>query len=422
MQHLQRLLDDSEFEEGSRERRAREAVKSLFRQVQGIQFPPPVEEPGQLRVLHSLEKESLAPGFVKQIGHLKRKISKFLRPKKLLEKTLDGISFLLVVEEYLRIFNKGESLTLSGIVQRTEAEERKFLVSHMQDWVDYYFEVNFLKKDLVEKGVAKLIEMASEDHRDFQFETLQQSFDYFCAGLRAKEEREKTVRLKLLGKAVENIQSAYPQLEGAEVLQKVLEDESLQGKLFELSEVFETVVEAALEQEKQRDRARVDFLKDKLQKQDSDRVFAQTRLEELESENRGWKQQLAQLGEDNQVLRVKLNAQKGELEKLRKINSGESSSHVQLEVLMQSNAELDQKNQELRRQLQHFQVPGQGAESPGESRNLAHLLHSQTLTEETLLRENDTLRRRVEELLLQKGGLSAGDARGVFKKARSAEK
>lgn len=428
MKHIRRTLDVSGLEQDSPEFTSRHTIKSLFSRIESVHFPLPVQSKEQLRVLNTLEKESLDSSFIQQIGHLKRKISKFLRPKKLLEKTLDGISFLLVVEEYLRIFNKGETLTLSGIVQRTEAEERKFLMTHIQDWIHFYFEANFLKKDLVEKGVVQLIEMASEDHPDFQFEVLKKSFQYFCQELRTKEEREKSIRLKLLSKSVENINSAWPELDGQELIYKMLEDESLQGKLFGFDEILETVLDAAISQEKTKASIQVEFLKEKLQVQDTNYVYIKEQCDELERENLRWKQQLKELEEEYQKIRVKLTAQKEELRNLRKINSGESNSNVQFEILIQKNAELNQQNNVLRDQLEDSRLVATGA-------NLTDLLdelksserdhQSQSLVahvKETLLRENENLRRRVTELVQREKQIEERVRRESFKKTQSNEK
>lgn len=428
IKHVRRTLDYSQLQQDSPDFLNRRAVKTLFPRIESVHFPVPVQSREKLSVLNSLKKEALDSTFIQQIGHLKRKISKFLRPKQLLEKTLDGISFLLVVEEYLRIFNKGETLTLSGIVQRTEAEERKFLMNHIQDWIHYYFEVNFLRKDLVERGVLQLIEMASEDHPDFQFEVFKKSFEYFCQELRTKEEREKSIRLKLLAKSVENINSAWPELEGQELLRKMLEDESLQGKLFGFDEILETVLEAALSQDKLKTQAQVEFMKEKMQMQDTNYVYMKEQYEQLERENMNWKKQLNNLEEEYQIIRVKLTAQKEELSNLRKINSGESNSNVQFEILIQKNAELNQENSMLKDQLEDSRLLTTGADLTdlldqlksskrgGDSRAMvAHI-------KQTLLQENEGLRKRVAELVEREKQLEDVARRGSFKKVQLNQK
>ena len=295
-----------------------------------------------------MDKESLNPDFIAQIGHLKRKISKFLRPKRLLNKTLDGISFLLVVEEYLNIFNKGETLTISGIVQRTEQEERKFLMNHIQDWIDYFFETNFLDSEMVQKAVIKLLEMAGEDNIDFRFEVFQKAFQYFQEELVQKKESEKAIRLKFLIKSLENVNSAWPELEGIDVLHKILEDESLKQKLFSIEEIYEGFIENLFLKEKATFRNQLDIFREKLNNRDSNCIFLQDQLELLQKENIQWKTELSKLEQEYQNLRIKMNSQKEELIHLRKISSGESSLTIQLEVLIKKNAELNQENLQIK--------------------------------------------------------------------------
>lgn len=351
-----------------------------------------------------MDKESLNPDFIAQIGHLKRKISKFLRPKRLLNKTLDGISFLLVVEEYLNIFNKGETLTISGIVQRTEQEERKFLMNHIQDWIDYFFETNFLDSEMVQKAVIKLLEMAGEDNIDFRFEVFQKAFQYFQEELVQKKESEKAIRLKFLIKSLENVNSAWPELEGIDVLHKILEDESLKQKLFSIEEIYEGFIENLFLKEKATFRNQLDIFREKLNNRDSNCIFLQDQLELLQKENIQWKTELSKLEQEYQNLRIKMNSQKEELIHLRKISSGESSLTIQLEVLIKKNAELNQENLQIKQTFSDLNTLRL-------NENLVNLLEELKISEEdhkfdmiahhmqeVLVNDNNLLRKRIIEL------------------------
>jgi hypothetical protein len=416
------------FHETSEEFKERKIVKNSFERLESVHFPLPVKSNEELSILDTLEKEALDQNFIKQIGHLKRKISKFLKPKKLLDKKLDGISFLLVVEEYLNIFNKGETLTISGIVQRTEAEERKFLMNHIQDWVDYYFDTNFLNKNLVEKAAEQLIEMAEEDHPNFRFEVFKKSFKYFQQELRNKEENEKNIRYKLLSKSVENINSAWPELKGLSLMDKVLEDESLQGKLFMVDEMFKTIIEPALLQEQEIGNSQIEYLKERLQIQDSNYIYLKEEYDNLEKQNSQWKSQLNRLEEEYQKIRIKLKAQKEELINLRKIKSGKSSYNVQFEILIQKNTELSEQNKILKSQLGDIQILRANSniskltkeimlsESGKEDQSIAQYI------KETLLKENSLLRNRVIELEKSEQEKNSTIKRLSFKKNQSNEK
>ena len=402
--YLKGILDTSPFDESTEESRARRTISTYLQKIESVQFPPPISDPDQLGTLNTLEKEALDQDFIRQIGHLKRKISRFLKPKRLMDKTLDGISFLLVIEEYLNIHNKGETLTISGIVRRTEAEERKFLMNHIQDWVDFYFETSFLKRDLVETAVVKLLEMAGEDQRDFRFEVFKKSFSYFQEELRFKEEKEKALRLKFLLKSVENMKSAFPELTGLKRVQKILTDQSLKDKLFEFQEVHETVAEEALLEERTKGKKQVDFLREKMQIQDSNFLYLQEQCDQLKEDNQQWKARFSKLEGEYQNIRIKLNAQKEELSKLREINSGKKNSSVQLGILIQTNTELKEENNLLREQVLNTKMLRK-------NKKLTHFLRKMEAAnqqtsrgdmlkhvEQTMLKENNLLRNHINEL------------------------
>lgn len=428
MQHMKNILDVSMYNESTQEFKERKIVKKSFERLESIHFPLPVTSDKELPILDSLEKEALDQNFIKQIGHLKRKISKFLRPKKLLNKTLDGISFLLIIEEYLNIFNKGETLTISGIVQRTEMEERKFLMNHIQDWVDYYFDSNFLNKDLVEKAIEQLIDMAEEDHPDYRFEVFKKSFKYFQQELKNKEEKEKVIRLKLLSKSVENINSSWPELKGVKLMAKILEDESLHGKLFMLDEMYQTVIEKTLVEEQDIALDQIEFLKEKLQQQDTNFIYLKEDFDNLEKENAQWKSQLNKMEEEYQKIRIKLKAQKEELDNLRKINLGESNINVQFEILIQRNTELNEENNSLKNQLSDITMLKSNSNISNliKQLDISNSNNQQQLIlqymEENLLRENNLLRNRILELEKNEKEKINTIQKLSFKKNQSSEK
>lgn len=401
---MENILDHGAYEEGTIEYTMRKVVRNNLSRLESVQFPVPVQDKEKIGLLDSLQKEALDQDFIKQIGHLKRKISKFLKPKKLKNKTLDGISFLLIVEEYLNIYNKGETLTISGIIQRTETEERKFLMNHIQDWVDYYFESNFLKKDLVEVGVVKLIEMAGEDQPDYRFEVFKKALEYFVEELRFKEEKEKTVRIKFLSKSIENIKSAFPEYMGIKMIQKILEDQSLKDKLFEFEEIYDTIMETALLEEKDKCKKQIDFLKEKMQIQDSNYLYLKEQCEQLEKENIQWKTQFTKLDDEYQKLRIKLNAQKEELSNLREINSGKRNSSVQLGILIEANTELKEENSILKNKLKDVKMIRKNKNLNQFLRNLGSSKDENSMRgviqhiQETLLKENEFLRNQILEL------------------------
>ena len=425
---MKNILDVSMYNESTQEFKERKIVKKSFERLESIHFPLPVTSDKELPILDSLEKEALDQNFIKQIGHLKRKISKFLRPKKLLNKTLDGISFLLIIEEYLNIFNKGETLTISGIVQRTEMEERKFLMNHIQDWVDYYFDSNFLNKDLVEKAIEQLIDMAEEDHPDYRFEVFKKSFKYFQQELKNKEEKEKVIRLKLLSKSVENINSSWPELKGVKLMAKILEDESLHGKLFMLDEMYQTVIEKTLVEEQDIALDQIEFLKEKLQQQDTNFIYLKEDFDNLEKENAQWKSQLNKMEEEYQKIRIKLKAQKEELDNLRKINLGESNINVQFEILIQRNTELNEENNSLKNQLSDITMLKSNSNISNliKQLDISNSNNQQQLIlqymEENLLRENNLLRNRILELEKNEKEKINTIQKLSFKKNQSSEK
>ena len=94
--------------------------------------------------------------------------------------------------------------------------------------------------------------MANEDNLDFRFKVFKKSFEYFQQQLLDKKETEKSIRLKLLTKSVENVNSSWPELEGLNLVEKILDDESLQDKLFEIDEVYEVIIKNSLNQQKKK--------------------------------------------------------------------------------------------------------------------------------------------------------------------------
>jgi hypothetical protein len=277
-------------------------------------------------------------------------------------------------------------------------------MNHIQDWIDYYFESNFLKKDLVETAVLKLIEMSGEDHLEYRFEVFKKAFEYFLEELRFKEEKEKTVRNKLLAKSFENIKSAFPEVMGLNMVKKILEDESLKDKLFGFEEVYENIMEDALLEEKEKSKKQIDFLKEKMQIQDSNYLYLKEQCDQLEEDNLQWKTQFSKLDDEYKKLRIKLDAQKEELSNLREINSGKRNSSVQLGILIQTNTELKEENSMLKTKLKDSKMLRKNKNLNQFLRNLQSSNEENAMQniiqhlQETLLKENEFLRKQIIEL------------------------
>lgn len=293
-------------------------------------------------------------------------------------------------------------MTISGIVQRTEQEERKFLMNHIQDWIDYNFETNFLNSNMTEIAVVKLLEMAGEDNIDYRFEVFKKAFQYFQDELLQKNKSEKEIRFKFLIKALENVNSAWPELQGIDIFKKILDDESLKQKLFGFDEIYEALIQNVFTHGLSVNKNEI--LKEKLLNSESNCIYLQERIEFLQKENLQWKTELNKFENEYQNLRIKMNSQKEELIHLRKINSGKSTLAIQLEVLIQKNTELNQENLEIKQTFSDLQTLRSNS-------NLINLLEELKISnqnqkydmiihhmKEVVINDNNLLRKRVIEL------------------------
>lgn len=396
-------MSTRKLEKGTEKYSMRETFKDFFVDRGCIFFVRPVNEEVLLQKIETLDKETLRPEFLESLEEFKNRISNSMVPKTFGGKSLNGLDFLRMVEEILVSFNDKETPQLKGVIDRMREGERRTRMNELQGWVDEFLHSNPGKEDLVEDGVSQLFNMTiGKESKDLELETylLENILFYFIDEKKGKEEYEKIIRTKLLNKALENVKSSFPELEGMNLAEKIIEDESLSQKRFMVNEIYSSIFKKVLIEEKNQGKKLLGTMKEQLREKLLDLEHEQKKAEMAKKEAQDWRKAVNVNEEESEGLRNKLKAQHGELEQLRKANEGEGDLVLQLEILTSQNTELKRNNAKLKSM--------QGGGGPMDLNGMLENLENGHVSEEVrmmvkgmreeLVEENASLTERFEQM------------------------
>ena len=145
--YMEQIVSPHQFDAASAKAKVRKTFCDFFDHRGCLFFVRPVNDEEKLRNIEKLELKELRPQFVSSLEEFKKRVFKFLKPKRYGNQILTGKAFVHLIKDILENFNKKQVPQLQNTIEIIIDQERKDIVREFEKTIKKFAESSKNKRD-----------------------------------------------------------------------------------------------------------------------------------------------------------------------------------------------------------------------------------------------------------------------------------